>query len=52
MLISTIFVYWICLQQMVPQLSPVVMWGHDLTTEFSLLEANMGFFAKFDKGEF
>jgi len=28
------------------------MWGHDLTTEFSLLEANMGFFAKFDKGEF
>lgn len=28
------------------------MWGHDLTTEFTLLEANMGFFAKFDKGEF
>ncbi|MCV6611757.1 MAG: FAD-dependent oxidoreductase [Amphritea sp.] len=28
------------------------MWGHDLTHEFTLLEANMGFFAKFDKGDF
>ncbi len=28
------------------------MWGHDLTTEFSLLEASLGWFAKLDKGEF
>ncbi len=28
------------------------MWGHDLTTEFSALEANLGFFVKFDKDEF
>ncbi|RDE19375.1 FAD-dependent oxidoreductase [Motiliproteus coralliicola] len=28
------------------------MWGHDLTHEFTLLESNLGFFAKLDKGEF
>lgn len=28
------------------------MWGHDLTIEFSLLEANLSWFAKLDKGEF
>lgn len=28
------------------------MWGHDLTTEFSLLEASLGWFAKLDKGDF
>ncbi|WP_027857904.1 GcvT family protein [Marinobacterium jannaschii] len=28
------------------------IWGHDLTTEFSALEASLGYFVKLDKGEF
>jgi len=28
------------------------MWGHDLTTEFTVLEANLKYFVKMDKGEF
>ena len=28
------------------------IWGHDLTCEFSALEANLGYFVKMDKGEF
>ena len=28
------------------------MWGHDLITEFTALEANLGWFVKLDKGEF
>lgn len=28
------------------------MWAHDLTLEHTLLESSLGFFAKFDKGDF
>lgn len=28
------------------------MWGHDLTTEYSIIESNMKFFVKLDKGDF
>ena len=28
------------------------MWGHDLTTEFNALEANLAYFVKLDKGDF
>ncbi|MFT2111758.1 GcvT family protein [Marinomonas sp. 2405UD68-3] len=28
------------------------MWGHDLNVEFSILESNLSFFVKMDKGEF
>ncbi len=28
------------------------MWGHDLNTEFSILESNLSFFVKMGKGEF
>lgn len=28
------------------------MWGHDLNVEFSVLESNLGYFVKLDKGDF
>lgn len=28
------------------------IWGHDLTSEFNALEANLAYFVKFDKGDF